>query len=41
PAGTGNGYESLVFDQGIGPDPDAAWIRLSPSNRNAREDQAQ
>jgi hypothetical protein len=34
PAGTGNGYESLVFDQGIGPDPDAAWIRLSPSNPN-------
>jgi hypothetical protein len=34
PAGAGNGYESLVFDQGIGPDPDAAWIRLSPSNPN-------
>jgi hypothetical protein len=34
PAGAGNGYDSLVFDQGIGPDPDAAWIRLSPSNPN-------
>ena len=34
PAGIGNGYESLVFDQGIGPDPDAAWIRLSPSDPN-------
>jgi hypothetical protein len=28
----GDGYETLVFDQGQGPDPDAAWIRRSPSN---------
>lgn len=34
PAGAGNGYESLVFDQGVGPDPDAAWIRLSPASPN-------
>jgi hypothetical protein len=27
-----DGYESLVFDQGLGPDPDAAWARISPSN---------
>lgn len=29
PAG-GNGYDELVFDQGQGADPDAAWIRLAP-----------
>jgi hypothetical protein len=28
----GDGYETLVFDQGQGPDPDAAWIRRSPSD---------
>lgn len=27
-----DGYEEQVFDQGIGPDPDAAWIRLDPSD---------
>lgn len=32
PAFSGDGYETLVFDGGAGPDPDAAWIRLSPSN---------
>jgi hypothetical protein len=32
PAGGGDNYETLVFDQGIGPDPDAAWIRLSPGS---------
>lgn len=30
PPQVGDGYETLVFDQGAGPDPDAAWIRLSP-----------
>jgi len=34
PPQTGDGYETLVFDQGVGPDPDAAWIRHSPSNPN-------
>jgi hypothetical protein len=29
---TGDGYESLVFDQGRGDDPDLAWARLNPSN---------
>ncbi len=31
-----NGYDSLVFDlsQGIGADPDAAWIRRHPSDNN-------
>lgn len=32
PAGTLNGYDTLVFDQGVGPDPDAAWIRLAPGS---------
>jgi hypothetical protein len=27
---TGDGYEVLIFDQGIGDDPDLAWARLSP-----------
>ena len=26
----GDGYDELVFDQGQGADPDAAWIRLAP-----------
>jgi hypothetical protein len=34
PTGLGDGYDSLVFDQGAGPDPDAAWIRLSPAAPN-------
>jgi hypothetical protein len=25
-----NGYETLVFDQGMGEDPDLAWVRISP-----------
>ena len=28
----GDGYETLVFDQGQGADPDAAWARVSPSD---------
>jgi hypothetical protein len=32
PPQTGNGYDSVVFDSGQGPDPDAAWIRRSPSS---------
>ena len=28
----GNGYDELVFDQGQGSDPDAAWIRLAPGS---------
>jgi hypothetical protein len=27
---TGDGYETLLFDQGLGDDPDFAWARLSP-----------
>jgi hypothetical protein len=29
PPGQTDGYDSLVFDSGIGPDPDAAWARRS------------
>jgi hypothetical protein len=29
-----DGYETLVFDRGYGPDPDAAWIRRDPNNSN-------
>lgn len=32
PPQTGDGYDDLVFDAGHGPDPDAAWIRRSPSS---------
>jgi hypothetical protein len=32
PGPTGDGYETLVFNAGAGTDPDAAWIRLAPSN---------
>lgn len=31
----GDGYETLVFDQGVGSDPDAAWARISPSDPNS------
>ncbi len=31
PPQTGNGHDTLVVDQGHGVDPDAAWIRRSPS----------
>ncbi len=34
PANT-DGYETLVFDQGVGSDPDAAWARISPSDPNS------
>jgi hypothetical protein len=34
PAGSLTGYETLVFDQGVGPDPDAVWIRLAPGAPN-------
>ena len=29
-----NGYDQLVYDQGIGNDPDAAWVRRNPTNPN-------
>jgi len=27
-----DGYDELVFDQGVGDDPDAAWARMAPGN---------
>ncbi len=32
PPQTGNGYETIVFERGIGDDQDAAWARISPSH---------
>jgi hypothetical protein len=28
----GDGYETIIFDKGKGPDPDLAWVRLDPAN---------
>lgn len=36
-AANGNGFEALVFDQGIGNDPDSAWVRVSPLDANIVE----
>lgn len=33
----GNGFEQMVFDQGKGDDPDAAWVRVSPEGANTVE----
>lgn len=35
PPGSTDGYDSIVFDQGVGPDPDAAWARISPVSPTA------
>jgi len=35
--GDGNGFESLVFDQGEGDDPETAWVRLAPDKPNTVE----
>lgn len=32
---SGDGYETLIFDQGQGDDPDAAWVRLTPNDPNS------
>jgi hypothetical protein len=29
---SGNGYETVLFDQGTGSDPDLAWVRLDPAS---------
>ena len=34
---TSDGFETLVFDQVTGDDPDAAWARISPSDPNTIE----
>lgn len=33
----GDGFETLVFDQGLGEDADAAWVRLFPNDPNLIE----
>jgi hypothetical protein len=37
PLPSGDGFETLIFDQGQGDDSDAAWVRISPSNQNMIE----
>jgi len=34
---SGDGYETLIFDQGKGNDADSAWVRLSPKDPNTVE----
>jgi len=36
-ASNGNGYETLIFDQGKGDDPESAWVRLAPASPNTVE----
>lgn len=33
----GDGFETMIFDQGKGDDPDIAWIRVSPQDSNIVE----
>lgn len=33
----GDGFETMVFDQGQGDDADSAWVRISPNNPNTIE----
>ncbi|MBI3168820.1 MAG: hypothetical protein HYZ22_10100 [Chloroflexi bacterium] len=33
----GDGFEQMLFDQGKGDDPDAAWVRISPDDSNTVE----
>lgn len=37
PPQSGNGYDQLVFDQGVGNDPDAAWARVDPGDPNSAQ----
>jgi hypothetical protein len=34
---SGNGYDTVIFDQGKGQDPDLAWVRIDPKNANVVE----
>jgi hypothetical protein len=34
---TGDGFEQLAFDSGLGADPDSAWVRISPGTPNTLE----
>ncbi len=33
----GNGYDTVIFDQGRGQDPDLAWVRIDPQHQNVIE----
>lgn len=33
----GDGFEKTIFDQGLGNDPDSAWVRISPNDPNIIE----
>lgn len=33
----GDGYETLLFDSGLGDDPDMAWVRIDPTNGSVIE----
>ena len=33
----GDGYDALIFDQGLGDDPDLAWVRRDPNRENQIE----
>jgi hypothetical protein len=35
PPSNTNGYDTVVFNQGVGADPDTAWARISPSDSNS------
>ena len=35
PPSNTTGYDTTIFDQGVGSDPDAAWARISPSDPNS------
>ncbi len=37
PPQNGDGYETLVFDQGLGSDPDAAWARVAPGDASSAQ----
>lgn len=34
---TTDGYDTVIFDSGLGADPDMAWVRISPNNSNIIE----
>ncbi len=37
PTGSGNGYDTKIFEAGLGDDPDVAWVRLNPDDNTKIE----
>lgn len=35
PQEAGDGFDTLIFDQGVGSNPDSAWVRISPNKEPA------